>query len=156
PRTDQLFEQGYNIDVGQMYNRSQSVQGITSADFNGDGIPDIAATLYSDTAFHSDNSLSVLLGLGDGTYRSPQIVYRQDLPQDTIRLLGILAHDFDGDDIVDLIAGENGAKNLMFFKGHGNGAFDAPVRSPTSFRPQYLRTADLNGDDMLDIAMIGE
>ncbi|SDX05991.1 Repeat domain-containing protein [Marininema mesophilum] len=43
-------------------------QGITNADFNGDGTPDLAVTNLI------DNTVSVLLGNGDGTF-APQTTF---------------------------------------------------------------------------------
>ncbi|HEY2411363.1 MAG TPA: FG-GAP-like repeat-containing protein [Pirellulaceae bacterium] len=156
PRTDQLFEQGYTVDVGAAFNRNLNINATTSADFNGDGIADLAVTQHSEGPNSNyQEAVAVMLGIGDGTYQ-PAIMAYQALPADnTNPLTGILARDFDKDGNMDLLVGEYGAKNLIFIKGHGDGTFDAPIRTATNFRPQYLRTDDFNHDGQLDIALVG-
>jgi RHS repeat-associated protein len=161
PRTDQLFEQGYNVDVGMIFTRSEDVQGLTSADFNGDGIVDLATTIHAHGAFIEDNAVTLMLGRGDGTYDDPRVIYRNTLPQDTNRLLGVLARDFDGDDKLDLVVAEAGTNNsgrhLLFFKGNADATFDAPVSSVNfAYRPHYIRASDFDDDGDLDIVMAGE
>lgn len=156
PRFDQLFEQGYNLDVGFQFNRGQSVQGVTAADFNGDGVTDLAVAIHSDTAFRYQEGVSVLLGVGDGTYQPPRVIFSVEYSSPGNGFTSILARDFDGDHVLDLLVAENGPKNLVFFKGHGNGTFDAPLRSATLRRPSHLHAADLDGDDDLDVVIGSE
>lgn len=156
PRTDQLFEQGYVVDTGMAFNRNQNTNAITSGDFNGDGITDIAVTMHSEQFPTYQEAVSVMLGIGDGTYQPAKIVYQVISGDNTNPLTGILSRDFDQDGQMDLVVGENSAKNLMFLKGHGDGTFDAtPLRTATNFHPQYLRTDDFNHDGQLDIAEVG-
>src|SRR4051812_14443734 len=67
------------------YPAGLSAQGVTTADFNRDGRPDLAA------ANSGDNTVSVLLGNGDGTFQAartsatglgPQSVQSADLNGD--------------------------------------------------------------------------
>ena len=46
--------------------------GLVAADLNGDGIPDLA------TANNYDNTVTVMLGNGDGTFQAPQYLYNGD------------------------------------------------------------------------------
>lgn len=76
------------------YTVGKSPDGITVADFNGDGNLDIATSNYS------DSTISVLLGNGDGTFRtqlraSPNLAYP----------VSLVSGDFNGDGIPDLAVG---------------------------------------------------
>ena len=63
---------------------------ILAADFTGDGTIDLAVTN------HSSNSVSVLLGNGDGTFE-PQVTYAVGTDP-----MGIVTGDFNGDGRIDL------------------------------------------------------
>lgn len=71
--------------------------GIVAADFNGDGKVDIA------TSNTSDDSISVLAGVGDGTF-SPKVDFSLIIQPDHLLVgpLGLIADDFNGDHQVDI------------------------------------------------------
>jgi hypothetical protein len=104
------------------------------ADFNRDGIPDIAA---------NGSSGQVLLGNGDGTFRSGL-----SLPAG-IQML--LAGDFNNDGTPDLAILATSGIGIML--GNGDGTF-----KPALFyraRPgAKLATADFNNDGRLDLAEV--
>lgn len=110
---------------------------ITVADFNGDGIPDIA--LNGPVNFQG--STAILLGNGDGTFT---------VNPEQISGFGGIAADFNGDGIPDLETVNNNG-NIQIYEGKGDGTFvpSAPSAQVSSF---YKAVADFNGDGILDIA----
>jgi len=96
---------------------SSSPRGIAIADFNGDGLPDLAVA-------NGDNTASLLLNNGNGTFAAQTIIYTggaMSLIED------IAAYDLDGDGKMDLcIVDEFGGQAMVLF-GNGNGTFVAPV-----------------------------
>src|SRR5690242_20188341 len=69
---------------------------VAVGDFNGDGIPDLAV------ANQSANSMSILLGNGDGTFQAP-IDYPAGLTP-----AAIAVGDFNGDGNLDVVVANQG------------------------------------------------
>ena len=108
-----------------------SPQSIAVGDFNGDGIPDLAVVGIS-------NSVTVLLGNGDGTFTptatSPQVTSGQ---------WNIMVGDFNGDGIQDLAVGDG-----TILLGNGDGTFKTAPRVPAG---GSFAVGDFNGDGILDL-----
>ena len=114
-------------------------------DFNGDGIPDLVVSNYG------DNTVSVLLGNGEGTFR-PKVTYAAGSWP-----VSVAVGDFTGNGIQDLVVANNGAGTVSILLGNGNGTFQAPVAYASSgSNPVTAVTADLNGDGILDLAIAGD
>src|SRR5262249_44794122 len=78
---------------------------VVSGDFDGDGTPDLAVAVHSDS--YGGGSVRVFLGNGDGTFRAGQ-----SIPLDPhFNPKVMLAGDFNGDGNLDLVTGNfwNGA-----------------------------------------------
>lgn len=125
--------------------------GVTIGDFNGDGIPDLAVTNQcgNDPTCNgsSRGSVSILLGVGDGTFgpQTSYIVGYQPMP--------IVAADFNGDHKLDLAVGNFNGTNVSILVGNGNGTFQLPVTYDTGpWEPYGLLAADFNGDGRMDLA----
>ena len=127
---------------------------IETADFNGDGNQDIAATSYD------QKTISVMLGNGFGAF-SPRQDYRYDTPDDfdavfeSDRADGLFAIDMNADGILDLATPSANGHDFSYLRGVGDGTFVSwqqidlvPVED---FAPQQVETYDLDGDGNLDI-----
>jgi hypothetical protein len=103
------------------------------ADFNGDGLLDIAAPLHAD-------SVSIFLGCGDGTFQAPQPVVVGEAPYLTA------AQDINRDGLIDLVTSSG-----VVLLGAGSGAFQPPQHHFAGGFP--IATSDFNGDGWLDVAV---
>lgn len=115
------------------------------ADFNGDGNIDIAtANLYGD-------SVSILLGRGDGTF-APAVTYPAPTPSHMV------AGDFNGDGVIDLAmlvgqgGGDTNTKSIALLLGAGDGSFKAPTTFKLTIPASSLAAGDFNGDGLVDLA----
>jgi FG-GAP-like repeat/IPT/TIG domain len=119
---------------------------IAVGDFNGDGKLDLAV------GHHFSNSLSILLGNGDGTFAQP---FDTPVPADASGGSAIATGDFNGDGILDLAmtTGRDNATTILL--GNGDGTFAPAPGSPITVGnfPGFLVAADLNGDGKLDLAV---
>ncbi len=113
---------------------------IASADFNGDGHLDLAVTNIQ------SNTVSILLGNGDGTFQ-PHVDYAAEFEPTSVT-----TGDFNHDGHIDL-AVSNDENILSIFLGNGDGTFQPRVNYPTTQEPSSILTADFNGDGNLDLAV---
>jgi len=115
------------------------------ADFNGDGIPDVAG--FGDTD-PKTGVVSIYLGNGDGTLRqaiNSVSDFRYTFPRAAVA-------DFNGDGKADLaVAGFDG---FLVLSGRGDGTFDPPVYYEAGASSQSLVAADFNGDGAIDLAIV--
>ena len=112
-------------------------------DFNGDGIADLAIANYNNVA----GTISVLLGVGDGTFR-PQQTYATGRES-----VGVVAVDFNGDGIPDLAIANSGNNNIGVLLGNGDGTFAAQQVFDVGGGPVQLASGDFNGDGIPDLAI---
>ena len=127
---------------------SQNLNRIVVADFNDDGIPDLAitdTTIYGFISVTTSN-LTVLLGNGDGSFRITTHLTNTDSE-------AVATGDFNGDGITD-IATLGGV-----YLGNGDGTFGGLI--PFTFTlccadsAQFLVAGDFNGDGRVDLAWSG-
>ena len=86
-----------------------------AGDFTGDGHLDLAV------ANSGSNTVSVLLGNGDGTFQ-PQVTYAVgQVPQ------ALVAGDFTGDGHLDLAVANSGDNTVSVLLGNGDGTFQPQV-----------------------------
>jgi flagellin-like hook-associated protein FlgL len=117
---------------------------ITSGDFNGDGIIDLA------TANSSANSLSVQLGNGDGSFGAATDLSVGGSAR------SIVTGDFNGDGILDLIGGNYSDYSARVFLGNGDGNFRSHFSTFGARNITSMATGDLNGDGVLDLITGGD
>jgi len=115
---------------------------VAVSDFNGDGKLDLVVANYD--AFTSTNTVSVLLGNGDGTFQN-QVTYAT-----TAESISVAVGDFNGDGKPDL-AVASGAVNVLL--GNGDGTFQNQVTYSTGDSAYSVVVADFDGDGKLDLAV---
>lgn len=116
---------------------------ITSGDFDGDGLEDVAVAAALEGAY-------VLEGQGDGSFAAPtQLTLGQDLRH-------AAAADFDGDGILDLAFLDTVAHQVVLVRGVGDGTFLAPSTTALPGEPRSFQTFDRNGDARADLAVLTE
>lgn len=118
-----------------------TARSIVSADFDGDGYPDIAAA--------ANSGVSVLFNNGAGVFGAPAYY---DLGVNTRE---IISGDFDGDGVLDLaVAWGNGiSESIGIMLNSGGGSFQGPLTYALTSLPREICTADLNGNGILDLAI---
>ena len=125
------------------YKTNDNVWGIVSADFNHDGIRDLAfAEFFS-------SQVGIMLGKGSGTFEAPRYF---TVPG----ALQLAVGDFNGDHKLDLAVveyGGTGHSSLGIFLGDGQGNFKNSATYELGIESNSLAVADFNGDGHLDVAV---
>jgi hypothetical protein len=122
--------------------------GITAADFNGDGIVDLAVLNSYDGAYTPQSgTVTILLGNGDGTFTPTAASPATGFTPNFIAL-----GDFNGDGTPDLVTANAGSNTLTVLLGNGDGTFDSPLSPAAGIGPCFLAVGDFNGDGLADVA----
>ena len=120
------------------------VKMVSAGDVNGDGKMDLILA--------SRNALTVLPGLGNGTFGAQ--LDQSSLAQEPIDLR---VADFNGDGRADVVAlmpdisAHGGASGVFVFFGQANGSLSTGVQIDPSSTAGALAVGDLNGDGRADI-----
>jgi len=131
----QMFEPVLEYEVGH------SPRSVAIADLNTDGSEDLIV------ANSIGDSISVLLGNGDGTFQGAVHYGADDGP-------GSVAVDYlNGDGIPDLITANSLGDSVSVLLGNGDGTFGDTVNYPASDNPHSIAASDLDGDGCTDIAV---
>jgi hypothetical protein len=124
-------------------------EAVKIGDFNNDGIQDLAV------ANANDNTVSILLGNGDGTFTpangSPVSAGIGNFP------FFIAVADFNNDGNADLAVVNGRDNSLSILEGNGDGTFTPFTGSPIIFANAAgscpIVAADFNGDGKVDLAV---
>src|SRR5712691_2768237 len=114
---------------------------VAVGDFNGDRVQDLAV------ANSGSNTVSVLLGNGDGTFRAAPTVAVGTDPE------FVAVADFNGDGVPDLVVANRGSATVSVLLGNGDGTFRAALTYGVGAGPASVAVGDFNGDGKLDLAV---
>ncbi len=119
---------------------------VAVADFNNDGIPDLAVANGGTTA-SPGAPLTILIGNGDGTFASGVSPTTSTTPS------RVVTADFNGDGNADLAVdgGANHGVQILLGDGHGNFTAVPPF---TSGGPVTMAVGDFNRDGNPDLAIV--
>jgi hypothetical protein len=146
--------------TAQMFNYGQTSSGhnIVTADFNGDGIPDLAFSWANNTAGSAPQSFGVMLGTSHGAPGTTTYINAGSCPANKTEW--IATGDVNGDGKADIVAtlqgnGGPGCQNdtVAVLTGLGTGKFKKAAYYSTGSTAQEngVFLADVNGDGKLDI-----
>jgi hypothetical protein len=108
-----------------------------TADFTGDGIPDVAVI--------SSSIVDIFPGLGNGEFGAPILTPAINSPT------ALAVGDFNGDHKMDLAVTSTDGVSILLGDGHGN--FGTPQLYPAGPSPTWVAVEDFNGDGVLDLAV---
>ena len=111
-------------------------------DFNRDGFADIAV------ANIDDNTVSILMGNGDGSFAPQQLINVGTTPR------GIAVLDVDGDGDSDVVNTNRTSNNISIHFNDGTGTFGAPTNIDAGIFAEWsLMAADMNNDGLMDLVV---
>src|SRR2546422_886081 len=116
-------------------------QSVAVGDFNGDGRPDLAVANFG------SNTVSVLLGIGDGSFQPARTFAAGTSP------LSVAVGDFNGDGRPDLAVANFGSNTVSVLLGIGDGTFQPALTFAAGTQPVFVAVGDLNGDGRPDLAV---
>lgn len=133
------------------YPTSSKPAGLVAADFDQDGILDLAA------ACNGLNNVSILRGNGsnghgDGTFSAPVSYTVGTQPT------SLVTGDFNDDGALDLAVSNASSGRVSVLighrtDGHADGTFAAAASYPCGSNPAGIATGDFDGDGILDLAV---
>ena len=129
----------YNRPTYPVNNRASPSE---PADFNADGVPDICV------ANIDTSSVSILMGVGDGTFAPQQQVAVGSGPR------GIAVLDADGDGDMDIVNTNSASSNLSLLINDGEGHFTRDSFFEGGCSGEWaLAAADMDQDGVLDLVV---
>jgi hypothetical protein len=117
--------------------------GLAAGDINADGKLDLV------TANVNDNTVSVLIGKGDGTFMT-----KVDYPTGTgTSPAAIAIGDFNQDSHMDLVTANSATNNISLLLANPGGGFAMPLSFPAGNNPSHLAAGLLNNDTKPDVVV---
>ncbi|HUQ93494.1 MAG TPA: VCBS repeat-containing protein, partial [Bryobacteraceae bacterium] len=130
-----------------------SLGEFTVGDFNGDGLPDVAATAPLTNGLSNTAGLNLAFNDGNGTLtpQPPIPVPSQNAPAQLSR---ITSADFNGDGRRDVAVTSGSIVHVL--TANGAGGFNAPASFTASSQMTSITAADVNGDNRQDLVFTDE
>lgn len=125
----------------QTFSVGTNPRSIATADLNEDGKLDIVA------ANQTDGTVSVLLGVGDGTFTAQQTFVVGASPTSHV------IADLNGDDHLDIAVANGGAGTISVLLGNGDGTFQTQQTLAVGTNMKWLTGGDFNRDGRFDLAI---
>ena len=123
-------------------------QSIATADFNGDGIPDLAL------ADSGNQFVSILLGQGNGQFSQG---FTKSFADSGGVPVALAAADFNHDgkpDLAVLVSTSNGEGEVQVYPGLGDGTLGSPFIVPVPAEyVNFVAAPDVNGDGIPDLVV---
>ncbi len=133
----------FSLATGSPFAVGQSPVAIASTDLNLDSHPDLAIVNQI------DNTVSVLLGNGDGTFTSaPNSPLATGQAPTSVALA-----DFNGDGVPDIAVTDPQTDSVSVFLGLGQGVFAPGFELPGGTNPTAILAASLIGATLPDVAI---
>jgi FG-GAP-like repeat/FG-GAP repeat len=145
PTASVAFKQ-MNIKLGE------GPGGIVTADFNGDGQPDLAISepcgAKSGCFSYTSGKIAILLGRHGGTFFVAPSVKVGNLPE------ALATGDFNGDGKIDIAVANVGGSSVTILLNDGLGGFTPAASTvPVDNNPNFIAVGDFNRDGKLDLAV---
>jgi hypothetical protein len=138
----QIQKNSYTTAYGSInYPTDTTPNDVATASFRNDGYYDLAVAT-------GDNTVSILLGNGTGTF--PASV-QYSVPGNPV---AIIVGDFNGDGIPDIATADQYTSQVSILLGNGDGTFQTHQEYATGPAPVALAAGDFNGDGILDLAVV--
>ena len=129
------------LGAAQSFGVGNSPDSVAVADLNGDGDLDLV------TANWSSDTVSVLLGVGDGTLAGSQTFGAGNGPFE------MAVGDLDSDGALDLVTLNAVSNDVSVLLGAGDGTFGVAQHYAAGSTPISMRIGNLDGDGALDLAV---
>jgi hypothetical protein len=120
-------------------NIAMNSESLAGGYYNADGNADLASVDGVD--------LQVLIGNGDGTFKSP---VKYDAGSNPVF---VMQRDLNADGKKDLVVVNEGSDDISVLLGNGDGTFRPQKRFPAGLHPVWAVTGDFNRDGKTDIAV---
>jgi hypothetical protein len=124
------------------YEAGTTPRGIATGDVNNDGFVDMIV------ASAASNSISILLGTGDGTF-----LPATSRTSGGVKPVALTLGDFNGDLNLDIAVVNRGSDAVTILTGTGAGTFTTGASIPVAVGANAIQAGNLDADGDLDIAV---
>jgi hypothetical protein len=126
----------------------QAAQSLALADLNGDGKPDLVVANECTDNGCENGIVSVLLGNGDGTFKTAVPYNSGGLGAD-----GVAVADVNGDGKPDILVTTGSTTSFSILLGNGDGTFQPALLYGYDPSGDAIAVADFNGDGKPDVVI---